>query len=135
VRLYQVVDGVLGAIENDATLALLFGSRVRQSGDAPIESRVMEWSAIGDTEGELYNPVLIQFDLFTESSALMVEAEVALRRLLHHDLPVELGGVGLWSQFQARREIPDTPKGILGVSQDYLFTPLRTKYAGTENGS
>lgn len=131
-RLYDVLDAVLTEIEGSAKLSMIFGDAIRQARDGELQRNVIEYSVIGDAEEEVDNPIQVQFDIFTLKAADMIEAEIELRKLLHHDTPVTIQGIGMWSQFQARREIPDAPQNIVGVSHDYRFTPVRSKYTTSQ---
>lgn len=124
----EVVEALIGAVEADPTLSAIFGAAVYKSGDRNLEVPSMEWTLISDTEGEKFNALRIQWDVFTRTDGELVAAERMLRFLFHHDVPTEIGGIPMWAQYTSRSDVPGLRDGIRGSSTDFVFTPIRTRY-------
>ena len=134
-RWHDVVPALLDTVEADPVLTGIFGTAVYKSGDRDLRVPSMEWTLISDVEEENFNPLRIQWDIFVRRDVDLVNAERRMRGLFHRDLPVEIGGIQMWSQYAARSSIPGLQDGIRGSSTDFTFTPVRSRYvwAGSES--
>lgn len=89
----------------------------------------MRWGLVSNVEGELYEESLVQLDFWVRSVAEAVTLMGALRRVLHHETEVEIGGLKLWSMFVEQRPIRTARDGIVEGSLDARLTYLRGRYA------
>lgn len=126
---HQVVEAMLGAIVADAKLTAIYGVVVRQSGNAPFQVPSLEWDLIGDSEGEQWAPCLVQLDQWCATQDDLLRSEQRLRRLFHQELPVTIGGVMMWAQYEdgAMLASPDRD-GYFARAVRFRFTPLRDRY-------
>jgi len=133
-RWADVIPAACTALEADTALmaalgagALIEATTARRLVRAPSVS----WFLVADPEGELWEPVLVQWDLVTASWAAMATIEARVRAVLHHDTPTVLGGVTMWSQVVDARTVPiETEKdpNLVHRQLDVRFTALRSKY-------
>jgi len=125
-----VMERVRALILNDNGLATIFGDNYRMAGTGALQCPGLEWSLLGDTEGELWAPMLVQFDCFTYEAAATRESERRLRSLLHQNLPITIDGITLFAQYTegSMLSTPDR-SGIVGRAVRFRLTPLRAQYA------
>lgn len=124
----DVVLAIIAEVEADAVLSALFPDGVHRAEDRDFVVPSLTWSLISDVEEENFNPLRIQFDVFTRTDAEQAAAEAAIRRLLHRDTPTVIGDVPMWSQYASRTNIGSLRDGIRGSASDFIFTPIRTRY-------
>lgn len=126
---HLVVDAVLAAILANGTLAGIFGTRVRKNGPGPVQSPVLEWSLIGYTHEEQWEPCILQLDCWCNDELSLLQAEQTLLRLFNRELPESLGGVLMWQQFEDSDDLatPDRD-GYYARALRFRFTPLRDRY-------
>jgi hypothetical protein len=131
----EVVTVLLDTVEADPVLSGIFGVDIYRAGDRKLKVPALEYTIISDTEEENFNPLRIQWDVFVRMDADLVAAERRLRRLFHHDLPTEIGGITMWAEYVARQDMQGLMDGIRGSSTDFRFTPVRSRYvwAGSES--
>ena len=126
---HQVVKVAIDEILADPILAGIYGENVRKMGTGSQLVPGLEWMVIGDAEDELWNPITIQWDQWCHTWEDAVASEQQLRRLFHQDLPISLGGVGMWVQYADRAELSDANRdNFAGVALRFRYTPLRSKY-------
>lgn len=128
-----VVPNWLGLIEADEVIQNLLGSPARLYMSGARERAAdpsLEWTLLTPgAEGELYESPLIQLDFWANSMADLVAIEQALRRLLHHDLPITVGALKIWSRLVGGRPLEGAdPDGQLSRSLDFRLEFLRGKY-------
>lgn len=130
----DVVTALLDTLEADAALSAIIGTAIYRSDDHR-DFRVpsMEYTIISDVEEERFNPIRIQWDVFVRTDAHLIVCETRLRALMHHDLPTEIGGVKMWSQYAARQETQGLGDGIRGSSTDFVYTPIRSRYVRADD--
>lgn len=133
-----VVPGALDRLAADAGVAQIMEDRIflRTGGDNDPERRFevpsIEAFVITDAEDEVENDLTVQVDIFTRTRADSVAVEKRVRALLHHDVPIQIAGRGVWSQMQDRRRVPGTGGEIYGVSLDFLMQAVRDRYQREE---
>jgi hypothetical protein len=130
-----VLERIRGAIAGSPILFGLYGNRVRMAGPWSLERLpempLLEYSLVTDSESELWAPCVFQFDLFAREIDDNLTGERMLRRLFHQDLPIDLGGLVMWAQYNPNDgAILSTPDrdGFFGRALRFTFTPLRDKY-------
>jgi hypothetical protein len=125
-------DAVARAIRNEAladvTLAGIYGTAIRANASA--QDHIvpgLTYQIIADTADEKWEPVIIQWDQWTNSLAELVASERALRFLFDQDLPVEIQGVYMWSEFTEGAELVDDPDraGFRGRAVRFRYSPIR----------
>lgn len=90
---HEVMTRIVAQIESHSILGTLYAGRVRMaspSGKQQVPG--IEWSLLGDTEGELWEPILIQIDVWYTDDAVMIQTEQIIRGMLRQDLPFKLSG-------------------------------------------
>lgn len=128
----RIMELVVAEIAADTVLSAIFGDHIRQapsSGDMVIPG--IEWTLIGDTENELWAPMIIQFDLWLSSAESMRQAERRLRQLYHRDVPRAIGDFQMWTTYSDGTilAVPDRAN-YSGRALRFQMTPLREQYAG-----
>ena len=78
---------------------------------------------------EVFWRTLVQLDFWMKTLADLVSLEGALVRLLHHEVPVTIGAIPMWSQMIVGGTPLDGAKdGIFGRSMDFHLIYLRDRY-------
>lgn len=126
----EVLKRILSVCSADPVLASIYGTKMRLTGTGDHEVPLLEWMLIGDTEEELWAPCIVQFDQWTKTMGDLALSEGQLRRLFHLDLPAEIGGVLMFSQYQDGDSlaVPDR-NGYYGRAIRFRISPLRRRYA------
>jgi hypothetical protein len=126
----EVMTRVVAAIRDDSLLMETFEGNLRRGGAGEQQVPGIEWHLLGDTEGELWAPILIQFDLWTNTQEQATIGERRLRSMFHQDVPVMLDDIRLWMYYSDGQELA-TPErsGFNGRALRFRFTPLRRQYA------
>lgn len=127
----RVMARVIVVIQTDLVLSTIFGDHVRMataSGDQIVPG--LEYTLVGNTEGELWEPIVIQFDLWTLTAADQRDAERRMRQLFHKDLPQTIDTVRLWTVYTDGTMLATPDRSTyLGRALRFQFTPLREQYA------
>lgn len=131
----QVLKRLVATVEQDVVLSGIYGTAMRLAGTGktfePAAAPILEWTIIGDTESELWSPVIIQFDQWALTLGVVTTSERRLRTLFHQDLPTEYGGVIMWAQYEEGSVLASPDRnGFAGRAIRFRFTPLRERYAG-----
>lgn len=127
----EVVSRIKDLVLADGVLSGIYGERFRKAGTGEQQVPGLEWTLVGDTEGELWAPCIIQFSQWTANAAEVRQSEFRLRSLFHRDLPFLLGGdVLVFSAYLDGADLatPDR-SNILGRAIRFRITPLRRQYA------
>lgn len=131
-RWADVLSSLEQFLPNVPELLSIYGEdNIRLSGEVEyVKPNLLELTLITDAlEDEIWNPCVIQFDQFCDTIDLLRESEAVLRRLLHHDFPVELFGLYMWSEFTDGVELASPASdGYFGRGVRFRFTPLRSEY-------
>ena len=113
----------------DPVLAGIYGEDAIRMGATAQDFRVpgLEYQIIGDTETELWEPIIMQWDQWTADYADLVASERALRKLFDHRLPVEIEGVYMFSVFTDGASLVDAPDraGFYGRAVRFRLSPIR----------
>jgi hypothetical protein len=125
-----VMDAVKDVTAADPTLGPIFGGNYRKAGVSDLVVPVIEWTLLGDTETELWAPMLVQFDCWTHLAAEARSAERALRALFHSNTSTALGGFTLFTEYAGGGDLA-TPNraGFTGRAVRFQMIPLRQQYA------
>jgi hypothetical protein len=98
------------------------------AGEREFKVNSMRWTLIANTEGENYEESLVQIDFWVRSLTHVRTLERALRRLLHHETEVTIGGLDLWSKYIDSRPLTGATDGTLARALDFRLTYLRGRY-------
>ena len=112
----------------DPVLAAIYGEAIRMGATAQdFKVPGLEYQIIGDTAGELWEPIIIQWDQWVNDYEELVASERALRKLFDHALPVEIEGVYMFSVFTDGASLVDTPDraGFYGRAVRFRLSPIR----------
>jgi hypothetical protein len=124
------IDGWLGVLEANADVQSVLGNPpaiyMAEDGEREYEVNSMEYTVLTDTEDELYNPTLVQLDLFVKTMADLETLERAIRTEAHLDLPGTFGSISMWSQFEGSGRLAGVPDGLFSRSLDFRLTPVRS---------
>lgn len=126
---HQVIDEMLTAILAESGLVGIYGTAIRRAGSAPFMAPSLEWDLLGDTEGELWAPCIVQLDQWCTSQLALSQSEQRLRRMFHRELPTSYGSLLMWSEYEdgATLASPDRD-GYFARAIRFRFTPLRDRY-------
>lgn len=114
-----------------ALLAALGGPHVYPASAARvIRIPSIDYQGFSDIELETFNPIQIQVDYFARGVGNAATIERRIRTLTHRDVRRTLGGLRLWTRYlDSRNHDYPTDAGVVHRSLDFLFEPLRAKYA------
>ena len=120
-RWAEAIFAVLAHLKADADLvAFLGGPHVyRATTERNATRRAVEYTVIANVRREQFERVPVQFDCRAESYTAALAIEDRLRTLLDHNLPVTIGGVWMFSEATAARDVGE------GRAIDFLFQPVR----------
>lgn len=126
----EVMARVKTIILEDPTLLSLFGDAYRKAGVSDLRIPVLEWNLLGDTETELWAPMLVQFDIWTDVAGNARHAERRLRSLFHSALMISIGNISMFTEYVDGTDLA-TPNraNYTGRGIRFRFTPLRRQYA------
>lgn len=121
---------LVAPIETDSDVKSVIGNPARfyMAGERKFEVESMRWQLIANTEGENYEESLIQLDFWVRSMDDVVTLEGALRRLLHHETEVTIGGIRLWSKYVDSRPLGGAKDGTIARTLDFRQTYLRARH-------
>ena len=78
---------------------------------------------------EAFWRTLVQLDFWMKTLADLVSLEGALVRLLHHEVPVTIGSIPMWSQMiVGGTPLAGAKDGVFGRSMDFHLIYLRDRY-------
>lgn len=128
----EIMTRVVNEIEAHPVLGPTYSGRVRKASPGG-EQQVpgIEWSLIGDTEGELWEPIIVQIDVWYTESDTMIESERIIRSMLPRDLPFKLGGdLTVIASFEGGVDlaVPDRAN-FYGRGLRFRIAALRNQYA------
>jgi len=129
-------DNVLKAVVEhavaDPLLAELFGESVRLKGSGTRQVPGLELALVSDVEGELWEPCVVQWDIWCHSLTDVRAAERQLRRLFHTELPETFGGVRMFGQYVDGDTLSEPDRDdVYGRAARFRHVPLREVYAGS----
>lgn len=126
----QVMERVVASILADSMLAGIYASHVRMAGTGEQQVPGIEWTLIGDTEGELWAPMIVQFDLWHSNAETLRASERRLRGMFHVNVMLQLDDLKLFSSYNdgAMLATPDR-SGYHGRAIRFTMIPLRSQYA------
>lgn len=129
----HAMERILDLIRNDPAMTAIIGDQIRMAGPNDQAIPGLEYTLLTDTEGELWAPMKVQFDLWTANAAIARQGERRLRQLLHHNLPQTLGDMRLWMQYRDAASLATPSRSnFVGRGLRFEFTPLREQYAGLD---
>jgi hypothetical protein len=98
------------------------------AGEREFKVNSMRWQLVANTEGENYEVSLVQIDFWVRTLTEVRTLERALRRLLHHETEVTIGGLDLWSQYLDSRPLMGATDGTIARALDFRLTYLRGRF-------
>lgn len=128
-----VVEQWIARLNADpALLSVLGGGNLIYPAQAsrPVTVPSIEYLVSSDTEGELFNPITVVVDFWARGIKKSAQIERRIRLLTHSDVGQDVGGERMWLQYQDGRTL-EYPKeeGVVHRQLEFLFTPMREKYA------
>lgn len=126
----QVMGAAKAIILADVTLSDIFGEGYRKAGVSDFLGPVMEWTLLSDTETELWAPMLVQFDCWTNTAEDARSAERRLRALFHHDTSIPFDGYTIFTEYAGGGDLATPNRAMFtGRAVRFQMTPLRQQYA------
>ena len=122
---------LIAPIEADADVQSVLGNPPAffMAGERDFKVNSMRWTLIANPEGENWEEALIQLDFYVRKLDDVRTLERALRRLLHHEIEVTVGGITLWSKYVDSRPLGGAKDGTIARSLDFRLTYLRGRHA------
>jgi hypothetical protein len=99
------------------------------AGERDFKVKSMRWMLIANPESENWEEALVQIDFWVRTLDDVRTLERALRRLLHHEVEITVGGITLWSKYVDSRPLGGATDGTLARSLDFRLTYLRGRLA------
>lgn len=126
----QIVTALAQYFAGVQPLVDIYGANMRYAGAETIAVPLLEWSLVADGETEIWAPTVIQVNQWCRTPAQLVSSEQTIRRLLHRDGMIEIGGLRMWSEYLDgdALQTPDRD-GIHARAIRFTLTPLRDLYA------
>jgi len=123
-----VLEAITTRIAEDTGLVGVYGESIRKMGTHAFSVHSLDYFVVSYTEGELWEPMLVQFSQWTRSMNDLVISERRLRSLFNHENIVIIEGVPMWAQFEDGGDLtgPET-EGYYGAASRYRFTPVRER--------
>lgn len=129
----ELLSRLLDIIQHDEVMAALYGGSIRAAGPSEITVPLLEWTLISDTEQELWNPIIFQFDQWLPTADEARHSELRLRQLFHRDMPITFDQVQFFSQYVDGDVLANPNRDdFAGRALRFRFTPLRRQYAFQE---
>ena len=121
---------LVAPIAADADVQSVLGNPAAfyMSGEREFKVNSGRWTLIANTEGENYEESLVQIDFWVRTLTDSRTLERALRRLLHHETEITIGGLDLWSKYIDSRPLGGAKDGTIARSLDFRLTYLRERY-------
>ena len=125
----QVLEEVGIVVAGDPTLSAIYGTSIRFEGSGVNAIPLLTYGVVVDTEDELWNPIVVQFDQWVADFEDLVSSEIQLRRLFNAPVPMALGDLTIWAEYLdgGALSIPDRD-GYFGRAARFRLTPLRDYY-------
>ena len=125
----RVLTALSAVANGDPVLLAIYAGAVRLAGTGKHRTPLLEYSLIGDAEGELWAPHTVQWDQWTSELQPLLDSERRLRRLFHVELPSTFAGLTMWSVYAGGDVLamPDRD-GYYGRAIRFTCTPLRELY-------
>lgn len=130
-----VMERVIAEISANTTIASLYTvdgklqfRMASPSGKQQVPG--IEWTLIGDTEAEVWEPLVVQFDMWYTDEAHMRQTERIIRNILRQER-MELGGLRLLMSYVdgVALAVPDRAN-FYGRGIRFRIAALRERYAG-----
>jgi hypothetical protein len=115
----DVIQAIYTEASADPALVAIHGNGIQAAGMTDHIVPGLSYRLITDTETELWEPMIVQWDHWTHTVAELVASERALRDLFDQDVEVTIQGVYMLSFYTEGSE--------LGQAE---FGPDRTNYFG-----
>ena len=116
---------VVAHVRDDSDVQGVIGDDFYMIGERAFKCPSLRWNLIANVEGENFEESLLTFDFWVRTVADAATLEAALRRLLHHEAVVTIGGVKLWSKYVDSRPLGGAKDGTIARSIDFRQTYLR----------
>jgi hypothetical protein len=137
-----VIPAWVALLEQDADLVAALGGPHIYPAQAARAVRIpsVEWVIVSDRESELFNPVMVQVDIWARGVAAAAVIERRIRALTHRDVSRELvldeyEGLRLWTRYiDSRTHEYRADPGVVHKSIDIQFEPVRARFHTTTGG-
>ena len=137
----EVMEAVEAYLNADALLVGEMGGSLKiwpAETSRTVQYPSIEWTVTTDIETEVFNPVLVQFDIYAPANyttgktpqQVCAAIERRLRRLLGERRGMrDIGGVQMLMSFSDARTFPVPEPDVFARQVDFLFEPIRERYA------
>jgi hypothetical protein len=133
----EVLVPAIAALEADSGITIEIGDADRiwpaeQTREPEFNS--IEWFIVSDVETELYNRLLVSWDIRVRGDEVKsaqrrcADVERRLRRILTRPADGRIGGVFVNGRIEDSRTMPVPERDMYHRQVDVLFEPLRERY-------
>lgn len=129
----NILERVAATLQADPVLVGLYGDAMRMMGSGQHHVPMLEWMLVGDAEGELWAPVIVQIDQWLPDDDGIRESERRLRQLFHREGTFDFDGLTCFAGYVDGSVLASPDRdGYFGRAARFRITPLRERYtAGT----
>jgi hypothetical protein len=126
----QLLERAIDRLKANDTIATTFGDDIRMAGTGDLEIPSIEYTILSDIRGELWEPLLIQWDIWTQKAEDNRNIERIVRALFDQRVPTLWDGVMVMSDYVDGSQLA-TPNraGFVGRGLRFRLSPLRQQYA------
>ncbi len=123
----DVIEALLPVLQTDTELtALLGGAHIyRAKSLTSIRTPGIFYTVVSDSVEENTEPVRVFWDIVGGGATLVGKMELRLYQLMHSDMPVEISGLRMWSQYQDAHDGDTDDQGVVRRIVEYLYRPAR----------
>jgi len=136
----EVTQAMVAALQADAQLVALLGDATRIFAmEEGVERRIpgVGYQLIYEAEEEVLNPIIVQIDYWaakdgtTPARAQAALLEQRIRRVLHHPIRRDFGGIEMATLFVESRDMDDPKPGVIRRQLDFRFEPVKRRIIDT----
>lgn len=123
----RIIAVLIVQLQTDPALnTLLGGPHIYRNRSKPrIQTPQVAYTVISNGLEENYAPASVQWDIWAPTLDDISLIEQRLMKLMHSDLPVTIGGLSMWSQFQTGFDFAETDETIAHRAMEFKYTPAR----------
>lgn len=124
----EVVQAVLEKLKSDGALQTLLdgGAHIyRAKSRASIRTPGVYYTVVSGRVEENTSTVVIQWDVWAPGAIQLADIELRLYELMHSDMPVEIDGLRMWSQYRDSHDLDSDDQSRVGRGLEYEYRPAR----------
>lgn len=111
----QIIERAIAKLKQNSTIVDLFGDNIRMAGPGKLQVPSLEYTILTDIVSEVWTPILVQWDIWTDKAVDNRAIERIIRSLFDQRVPV------IWDDLLISSDY---------VQGSHLATPDRANYIG-----